>query len=97
MVFITEKGEVYHKSLQCSYLRMNKIYAPCETGEEIVFNGQIYKPCSYCGDAEDEFVGYVTIYGGCYHRSPYCSRIYREVQRIPRSEVGNRRPCSKCY
>ncbi len=96
-VYITENGEVYHKSLACTYLKMNKICTKIVSNEEVLFEGKKYKPCEYCVGEETEGFGYVTLYGECYHSTPACSRIDRKIQAIPISEVGTRRPCSKCY
>lgn len=97
MVYVTKNGEVYHKSLTCSYLQMDRKVATEEIGEDLTVDGKTYRPCSYCVGENDELPGYVTLYGDCYHTSPYCSRIYRVIFEIPLSEVGERRPCSKCY
>ncbi len=98
IVYITEKGEVYHKTLECSYLKATTKMV--ENSDELeTFEGRSFRPCSYCCGENIEIGpdAIVTYYGECYHIDPNCCKIHHNILAIPISEVGNRRPCSRCF
>ena len=60
-------------------------------------NGEAYRKCMQCRYAENAFGRlYITNQGDCYHKDLGCSGIKRTVRMIRLSEVGTRRPCSRC-
>ena len=96
----TETGTVYHRSLDCSYLKL--------TISKVLYrdlvnlrnsSGGKYKICERCCHGitpQDGEEVYITIYGDRYHKSRTCSGLKRTIREIMLSQVGNRAPCSKC-
>lgn len=98
IVYITETGRVYHRSDQCSHIKLStKQVSMISPGLRNV-NGGRYYPCEICcknkGNTEGEF--YITDYGVRYHQNKNCSRIKRTVQKISISKVEERKPCKRC-
>lgn len=97
MVYVTEHGEVYHRDRNCTYIEVTLQ----ETDADEVAglrnkSGHKYYPCEVCGKKEADGKLYITQYGERYHTRADCPAIERSVREIPISEVGSRRPCSKC-
>lgn len=98
-VYITETGYVYHKSMECSHLKLSIK----EVNGIPVFlrnnNGAKYHRCEECckGKLDPDTVYYITSFGNRYHRMKTCSGLKRSIKKIPVSEVGSRKPCSRCY
>lgn len=96
-VYITETGTVYHKSKECSHIKLsirsvNGI--PYDLRNE---NGAKYYACEVCGSSGGEFsLYYITSDGNRYHTTRNCSKLKRSIKEIPISEVGSRKPCSRC-
>ena len=100
VVYLTETGTVYHRSLDCSYLKL--------TISKVLYrdlvnlrnsSGGKYKICERCCHGitpQDGEEVYITIYGDRYHKSRTCSGLKRTIREIMLSQVGNRAPCSKC-
>ncbi len=100
IVYITETGRVYHRSLECTYLKLSISQVKYGDLEDMRNSGGgIYKACEKCsegkslGDGDDVWV---TNYGDRYHTSRACSGLKRTISEVPLSEVGDRAPCSKC-
>lgn len=98
-VYITETGDVYHKTLECQSIKLSIQKA---IGIKIPFlrgkNGQKYDACSRCVTVFKFYNHYYyTDYGTLYHSNMDCSAIKRTVMAIDISEIGNRTPCSFCY
>lgn len=97
-VYITENGEVYHSSLDCSYLVVNISKTTVEIAREN-YNGTKYSPCKICVKSKLE-VGesvFVTEDGNKYHTSLTCRGIKRKIIEMDINQVEGRRPCSKCW
>lgn len=95
-VYVTEEGVVYHCDSNCSYLNPSVRMVPGEVIQNLrSSDGSKYYPCEVCG-ADASEACYITDYGYRYHSRRDCSGIKRTVQRIPISEAGSLRPCSKC-
>lgn len=96
-VYITENGEVYHRSRECTHIRLTIKQI---TGADIdgIRNdeGKKYKSCSHCHGKKNSPVLYITPEGDKYHADLNCSGLSRSVRQIPLSQVGGRRPCSRC-
>lgn len=99
IVYVTKTGEVYHYKRNCSYIRI------VPTG--VVFENisdyrnvtkSRYRPCKTCvhGGLQATDTVYITSDGTRYHSDKTCSKIWREVSAVYLSEVGDKRPCSKC-
>ena len=95
-VYVTEHGTVYHRDLNCKYIRLSIRPASMEQVKTARNNnGEIYHKCEYCGGKESG-VYYITDDGNRYHTSLECSALKRTIQEVPLSETGSLRPCSHC-
>lgn len=97
-VYVTQTGAVYHGSRDCTYLRPSVRSVSSGSLDGLrSSDGSKYYSCERCmrGKQTPQTV-YLTTYGDRYHSSKNCSSLNRWVMKIPRSEVGTRRPCSKC-
>ena len=98
IVFITETGVVYHKSLSCTYLEPS-IRGVSRSSVDGLRNNSAgkYYPCPLCkSKTSGGSQVYVTDYGVCYHSSLSCAGIKRTIIPVSIDEVKGRRPCSKC-
>ncbi len=96
-VFITENGQVYHLSRTCSYLFMPAEEVEySEVGERRNAGGAKYYSCEKCKSSRNTGKVYITDYGNRYHLSAKCPALFRSVKEVDKSEVEDRRPCSKC-
>jgi len=96
MVFITERGTVYHRDRNCRHLN---IKISTVTGESLKdmrnSSGGKYYPCEYCGkDTKGNY--YITEDGDRYHTKISCPGLKRTIHTVPISEVGGRSPCARC-
>ena len=95
-VYVTEYGTVYHRDLNCKYIRLSIRPASLEQVKAARNNsGEIYHKCEYCG-GKDAGVYYITDDGNRYHTSLDCGALKRTIQEVPLSETGSLRPCSHC-
>ena len=95
-VYVTKSGTVYHLSLSCRVLDISiREVAASQIATERGKNGQKYHACSRCPD-EVGTVVYCTNYGTLYHTELSCSFLIRTINKIKRSEIGNRSACSYC-
>ena len=97
IVYITEKGSVYHRNRNCTYLRpsVRSVQGALVSGERSL-GGAVYYPCEHCRPSDAGCV-FITSYGNRYHSSASCSAIHRNVREVPLKSVeGRMRPCSKC-
>ena len=97
VVYITDRGSVYHRNRECSYLRpsVRSVQGALVSGERSL-GGAVYYPCEYCRPSDAGCV-FITSYGNRYHGSASCSAIHRNVREVPLKSVeGRMRPCSKC-
>lgn len=98
IVYITPTGTVYHRSRDCTYLRLSiRQMDAGEVSGERNQSGSRYTPCIYC--VRSGWLGgtvYITDYGTSYHSSAGCQGLKRTVTAIPLSEAGGRHACSRC-
>lgn len=98
-VYITETGKVYHKTLDCSSLKLKIMTC---TYREIKWkrnaSGGKYKSCKKCsGKLTDSTMVYYCEDGDAYHRDIGCSGLKRTIKKVLLSEVKDRmRPCKRC-
>lgn len=98
VVYITKESDVYHESRSCTHLKPSIQWVSMDQIPKLRnAGGEKYRPCEYCGKsikAGEQCV--ITQEGNRYHSNANCSRLKRTIFEILRSEIGNRRPCSKC-
>ena len=97
-VYVTQTGTAYHREYSCTHLELSiRSVAEAEIAALRNENGEAYRKCMQCRYAENAFGRlYITNQGDCYHKDLGCSGIKRTVRMIRLSEVGTRRPCSRC-
>lgn len=98
IVYITETGTVYHKSRDCSHIKLSiKAVQGIPTGMRNE-SGSRYTRCEECCTGKEGIntTYYIAAYGTKYHTNRSCSGIKRSVKEIPLSKVGARKPCSRC-
>ena len=93
-VFVTPTQSVYHQSRDCSHLKLS---IKSVSVSALTHLGVSYVPCGHCvkGQALGS-IAYVTEEGDCYHCRIDCSGLKRTVYMIKKSQVGGKRPCSRC-
>lgn len=99
-VYITPNGTVYHKSKNCSHLKLN-ISKVAGESLSVLKNqsGSKYKPCEKCISGAYSLEGnyfYIAKQGNKYHSSLACSGLKRTVKKVLLSKVKGRKPCTKC-
>lgn len=99
-VYITRTGRVYHKSLDCTYLKLHISQVKYGDLEYLRSEGGgKYYPCEGCCRARVFHNGddvFVCSYGDRFHIRRSCKNIKRSIQEVKLSEAGGRLPCSKC-
>ncbi len=98
MVYVAENGVVYHRNPSCTHLALSitsvDIHNISTCRNE---SGGKYHACEFCGRfANSDGTVYIARDGDCYHSRRDCSGLKRTVEKIPISQVGGRRPCSRC-
>lgn len=97
VVYITESGEVYHRSKDCSHLIIH-ISKTTVGYAESGYNSKNYSECDYCVDGKlqsgDEV--FVTKEGDKYHSSLRCRGLTRRIIESDINQIEGRRPCSEC-
>lgn len=97
VVYITEKGQVYHENIECTHLKLSIREIPIT---QLPFShneqGESYSACSLCRGREPGFTVYITREGKAYHYDASCSGLKRTIYTIKRSEAAGYRPCSRC-
>lgn len=96
-VYVTEDGEVWHGSGDCSYLNPSVLEAEPETIWMLRnADGEVYRPCSRCGDGPAGDTMYLTWEGNRIHTVRDCPALLRRVHRVVWREDMPYRPCSRC-
>ena len=98
IVYITETGSVYHRSKDCTHIKLSVtsvLGIPSELRND---NGAKYYPCEACCSGEESNFSsyYITADGTRYHSRNNCSKIKRTVKEIIFSEIGKRLSCKRC-
>ena len=97
MVYVSDYGVVYHKSLSCTYLELSVRGVNTNSiAEERNLSGGKYYPCERCDHVAPERMVYLTDYGNRYHTSLNCSGLKRTVNLVPLNELNGLGGCSKC-
>lgn len=96
-VYMTSNGTVYHRSRECSHIRLSIRQA---NGRDIKNlrneNGGKYKKCIYCHPKLSDEKLYITEDGDKYHNTLLCSGLKRTIIRVKLSDIGDVKPCSRC-
>lgn len=99
-VYVTETGSVYHYTEECTYLNLSvKSITETELEDMRNENGGKYYPCQLCAAGSNPNTKgqiYITNQGSSYHYKLRCSGLKRTIYCIRLSEVGDRKPCSRC-
>ena len=96
-VFITDDSEVYHLDRECSHILLRiKETSPGQVGMLRNDSGGKYRSCEICHAKMTDNKLYITTDGDRYHNSITCSGLKRTVYAVRKSEIGDRRPCSRC-
>lgn len=97
-VFITEKGEAYHKNYDCTYLnpsvrRISKADLDAARNK----GGGRYSQCQRCKKTVPHGFIFITDYGTSWHSDINCKEIKHNIKKVPLEDVKySMRPCSKC-
>ena len=97
-VYVTKTASVYHKSINCTHINLN--ISECDYQEAINGNNMFlkkYSKCAICckGNKKSGIV-FVAEHGDCYHSSLDCPGLTRFVEKVPLSQVKDKKPCSRC-
>ncbi|MBQ9766313.1 MAG: hypothetical protein IJW18_08955 [Lachnospiraceae bacterium] len=99
-VYVTETGEVYHLSRECTYLKAKVLLAAYNMGLVKMGNKE-YSPCQICmsdkwAENMSVFV-YITEHGTKYHKDDSCSTLKRTVYEISLEEAVEKYDlCQRC-
>ena len=95
-VYITPTGSVYHKSRNCSHLKVSpRSVSPGALESLRNSGGGKYYECEFCHKSGSS-VYYVTDFGDRYHTTLECQGLKRDVRAVPLSQAGGRTPCKTC-
>ena len=98
VVYVTDYGLVYHKSMNCTYLELSLQAVRASEIESLRSeSGAKYYPCEFCGEGPITAGRvYITDYGNRFHTSLDCSKVKRNIYAVPLDEVYGLGGCSKC-
>ena len=96
MVYVTEYGSVYHRSLGCSHLNFNiRTVAYDAVSRERANDGSKYYACEYCAHGGHPASVYITDDGNRYHTTLSCGALKRSISEVPLSQTSLP-PCKEC-
>ena len=91
-VYVTPSREVYHKTEDCTHLKLSIQTMECE---KVLQEG--YTPCIRCiKSGKKEAVYYITEEGRRYHSTLSCSGLKRTVYKVKYEEVSDLKECQRC-
>ena len=97
IVFVTERGTVYHLSRNCRHLVQ---HTEMMTWDQLRAarsqDGAIYYPCAYCHPRQSDGRFFVVAYGNRYHSTLTCPELRITVRAVRLDEVGGLPCCSAC-
>lgn len=97
IVYITVTGTVYHRSKDCSHLKLSiHMVNDSLVSEQRNCNGGKYYACEKCGKDIHSGTVYITDDGSRYHSSLNCSGLKRGIISVTLSEVKGRKACQRC-
>lgn len=97
VVYVTEYGEVWHSTRECTYLLLS-VREVASVGLDEYENewGRGYVRCSFCADGAMPRRVYITEDGECFHYRRNCLGLTRHIKSISQEEKDKYRPCSRC-
>ena len=98
MVYVTASGTVYHKSLDCSHLKLSvSRISGSEVSSKRNDSGEKYYACESCskGQKPGSYV-YITKSGNRFHNDRTCSGLKRTVRLVKESKAANLSVCKRC-
>lgn len=99
VVYVTERGTVYHLSMDCTHLQLSVHQIPASDIDEARNQGgACYHPCSRCANGGTPPTIFITNEGDRYHYDRGCSGLKRTVSSMTMEEAqrAGYRPCSRC-
>ena len=98
LVYVTEYGEVYHKSRNCTYLELSvQSVSYSQLKNMRNSSGEIYRKCEQCPQETNAVqMVYITKYGNRYHSVLNCSGLKRTIYQKKLTNVGGMTACMKC-
>lgn len=98
MVYVTETGNVYHRSLSCSYINLSVQQV---SGSSVQSRrnqyGEKYEPCEICSrNQKPAGTVFITGKSNRYHNLGSCSGLKRTVRIVKESEVKGMGACGRC-
>lgn len=101
LVYITKSGTVYHKTPECSHIKLQiRSVGQSELSGTRNNNGGKYYPCEKCAsDGRSKSYVYITNEGDRYHYSLSCSGLKRSVTACTKEEAekAGMHTCKRCY
>lgn len=97
-VYITESGHVYHRSRDCSHLKVTvSVITDSQLAKKRNASGARYRKCEKCckGSSTGGLL-FITSQGDRYHISASCSALKRNIKTVPLSQVEGWPACSEC-
>lgn len=98
MVYVTESGKVYHRSLSCSYLNLSitEVSGSTVSSRRNAY-GEKYDACESCSlHQKPAATVYITEKGNRYHNQKTCSGLKRSVRLVKESGLSGIHACSRC-
>lgn len=98
MVYVTESGNVYHRSLNCSYLNLSVEQVSGASIEDRKNQyGEKYTACEICSrNQKPAGVVFITGKSNRYHNTGSCSGLKRTVRMIKESDAKGMGACGRC-
>lgn len=98
-VYITPSGSAYHKNLSCRTLDLSIHEASFIRIDQVRgVDGQKYYPCERCNASKvQSAIVYYTDYGTLYHSEISCSALKRNIRKVLKTEIGDKKACRFCY
>lgn len=105
IVYITERGKVYHRDIDCSHIKLSIQETTLQDAlKRHNSYGERYQLCDLCGKKENSTlkkeegatVVWITLDGNGVHYNRNCSGLKRTIREVPLSETAGYLPCSRC-
>lgn len=88
-VYITLKGNVYHRIRECTHLKLSIHSVSAKQAEK-------YRACEICAKGKIRPVVYIAEEGDCYHVNMRCRGLKRTIYMVPITQTKGRSLCQRC-